>query len=148
MGSLLEFSDMMSAHSMFLPHGICAHVHLGGHLQTGGYGQSCRAHGLLCDYVEGIELVTADGMLKRLSRPQKGKRNPKNDDLFWAVLGGSPGNYGVLTHVLLKPLHDKDYPDSRGMKLMSLYSRKKLELILTLVSKMSDDDGIARDFDL
>lgn len=67
--SLLEFSQQMALKKMFLPTGQCAHVHLGGHIQTGGYGQSGRAHGLLCDYVESIELVTADGKPRTLFSP-------------------------------------------------------------------------------
>ena len=55
---------------MFLPHGQCLDVHLGGHLQTGGYGMIVRAFGLLSDHIEGIEMVMADGELKTIWIPQ------------------------------------------------------------------------------
>ena len=48
-----------------------------------------------------------------------------NDELFWAVMGGSPGNFGILTHVTFRPLHDKDYPDSRMMKFTIPYTAKE-----------------------
>ena len=47
--------------NMFLPHGQCLDVHLGGHLQTGGYGMIVRAFGLLSDHIECIEMVMANG---------------------------------------------------------------------------------------
>ena len=33
--SLLKMNTLMAARGMFVPTGICSHVHLGGHVQTG-----------------------------------------------------------------------------------------------------------------
>jgi hypothetical protein len=46
-------------------------------------------HGLSCDNVEGLTLVTADGSVVRANA----KSHP---DLFWALRGGG-GNFGVVT---------------------------------------------------
>ena len=70
-----------------------------------------------------------------------------NDDLFWAVLGGSPGNFGILTHLYLRPLHDKDYPDSRMMKSMTVYSKEKHLALEKLMSEMMGDEDFPGNFD-
>ena len=69
-----------------------------------------------------------------------------NDELFWAVLGGSPGNFGILTHLLLSPLHDKDYPDSRMMIFSTSYTREKHYKVQQLMAEMSDDINFPRNF--
>jgi len=154
--SLLEMNAHLRKRGLFLPHGQCVHVHLGGHVLTGGYGQLIRAFGLLSDYVEGFDIVLASGNHVTIWRPDSEladkDRTPEQEqfdnDLYWAVLGGSPGNYGILTHVWFRPLHDADYPDSRGMKLMSVYSKEKLEKVLKIIAEINDDLDFPRDFDV
>ena len=64
--SLNEFYKLLIGRGIFLPGGQCSHVHLGGHVQTGGYGMITRAFGLLSDYVEGFDIVLADEEAARL----------------------------------------------------------------------------------
>jgi hypothetical protein len=155
--SILELQSLLRNMKMFIPAGICANVHLGGHVQTGGYGMLTRAFGLLSDYVEGFEIVLANGNHEKVWKPNSPfapkdlepdcKLSKENNDLFWAVLGGSPGNFGILTHVLISPLHDEDYPDSRMMKVLTTYTKDKLENCLQILAEMSDDDNLPRNFD-
>src|SRR5262249_4005563 len=48
-----------------------------------------RTHGLSCDNLLSVDIVTADGQLQTASADE-------NADLFWAVRGGG-GNFGVGT---------------------------------------------------
>ena len=71
-----------------------------------------------------------------------------NDELFWAVMGGSPGNFGILTHVTFRPLHDKDYPDSRMMRFTIPYTAERHRNLETLLLEMNDDDEVPGNFNL
>jgi FAD binding domain-containing protein len=141
---LFKLNQELRKRNLFLPHGQCGSVHLGGHILSGGYGQNTRAHGILADHVLTLEIISSDGSIQTLHRAD----NTTNQGLFWAMLGGSPGSFGVLTHVTFKPLHDEDYPHSRGMKIDSFYSKEKLEKIITILTQMSDNDNFPRDFDM
>ena len=55
----------------------------------GGMGHLQRRHGLSCDNLRSVEIVTADGAVRRASRDE-------HQDLFWAVCGGGRG-LGVVT---------------------------------------------------
>jgi FAD binding domain len=130
--SLKEFSAYLRKNKIFVPHGQCIAVHLGGHVQTGGYGQLGRSFGLFGDHVTEVEIVDHEGTPRTISR--------NNDpDLFFSILGGSPGNFGVVTHFTIKVYRDEDYAGSTGMKCLYQYSPKKLQEILDIVVKMSDD---------
>ncbi len=69
--------------------GIVSSTGIAGYTLGGGLGYLMRKHGLACDNLLGVEIVTADGrVLKANAR--------ENADLFWAVRGGG-ANFGVVT---------------------------------------------------
>jgi hypothetical protein len=60
-----------------------------GYTLGGGIGSLGRKHGFAADHVQAVEIVTADGRLRRL-------RADSEPELFWAVRGGK-GNFGIVT---------------------------------------------------
>lgn len=138
--NLGEFNAWLGQHQVFVPHGQCTHVHLGGHVQTGGYGQLGRSFGLLGDHVISLEIIDDEGNSKEVTKTS-------DPDLFWALLGGSPGNLGVLTHFTLEVHHDSDYDGSRGLKAIFLYNRETLKRLLDILVEMSDNNNFPRNYD-
>ncbi|KAK1995412.1 FAD binding domain-containing protein [Colletotrichum falcatum] len=82
--------------------GECPTVGLaGGYTQGGGHSALSTSFGLSADNVLEWEVVTADGALITASKT-------KNCDLFWALSGGGPGNWGVVTSLTVKA-----HPDAK-----------------------------------
>jgi len=110
-------------------------------VQTGGYGQLGRSFGLFGDHVVGLEIVDWQGNIKEVTK--------QNDpELFSALLGGSPGNLGIITHIVLKVHRDKDYVGSLGLKALYWYDPDTLERLLNIIAEMSDDVNFPRNYDL
>ncbi|KAF9306440.1 hypothetical protein BG003_001032 [Podila horticola] len=139
--SLGKFQELLKEQHRFVPAGQCSYVNLGGHVQTGGYGQLLRSFGLLADYVEEIRIIPAN------CKPRWLQRGVKDDeDLFYAILGGSPGNFGVLTHVTLNVLKDEDHPKSCGLRTEIPYSAGVLKRLLDLMVDLDDTEDTEADY--
>ena len=70
--------------------GSCPTVGVAGHALGGGCGYLSRQFGFLCDSLESIECIDANGRLVVADGAQ-------NADLFWASRGGGGGCFGVAT---------------------------------------------------
>jgi len=140
-----DLNVAMGQRGLFVPHGECRGVALGGHIQAGCWGVTIRAHGLGTDYIEEFDIVTADGELRTVNRHST---EPDDVDLYFGVLGGSPGDFGVVTSVTFKPLKNADYPDSRCLKLMTLYSKELFEALTQEMLELGADDELAADWDV
>ncbi|KAF3938368.1 hypothetical protein ABW19_dt0206184 [Dactylella cylindrospora] len=135
-----KFNDYLGQHGLFVPHGQCINVHLGGHVQTGGYGQLGRSFGLFGDHVVSIEMIDHEGNIKEVTKSS-------DPELFFGIVGGSPGNFGVITHFTLKVHRDRDYIGSRGLKSLYWYNPATLERLLDILVEMSDDEEFPRNYD-
>ncbi len=119
--SLLEFNTLLKKDGLFMPTGQCYDVHVGGHAQTGGYGQLSRAFGLFSDQIVSFEIFLADGTKKIVAVDSP---DQSDKDLFFAVLGGGPGNYGIMTHLTIRPFKDSDHQYARAYKQVIPYDPK------------------------
>ena len=72
-----------------VPGGVVSTTGIAGLTLHGGVGHLRRKHGLSIDNLRSVEIVTADGQLRRASATD-------NEDLFWAVRGAG-SNFGVVT---------------------------------------------------
>ncbi len=136
--ALGDWAEKNHDHGIYLPMGVCAHVHLGGHVHTGGWGMVARSHGLLADHVLGFDIILASGEKEHIVRPKEGKTTQYNDDVYYAVLGGSKGgDFGIVTHWEFSPLRDKDYPNSACYTFTWLWSKKKMEGVVRKMAQLS-----------
>src|SRR5438552_8576045 len=72
-----------------VPGGVVSTTGVAGLTLHGGVGHLRRKHGLSIDSLVSVDIVTADGQLRRASATE-------NEDLFWAVRGAG-SNFGVVT---------------------------------------------------
>ncbi len=95
-GALLgDVYAALAAHGRGISAGTCPTVGLAGLAQGGGFGVFDRAHGLTCDGIVELDVVTADGS----ARTVDAERDP---DLFWALRGGGGGDFAIVTGLRTK----------------------------------------------
>ena len=76
-------------YGLMTPGGEVSSTGVAGFTLGGGMGVTMRQHGLACDNLRSIQLVTADGEVRTASREE-------HPELFWAARGGGRG-IGVVT---------------------------------------------------
>ncbi len=87
-----KLKPLLDHAGLFAPIGDWPGVCIGGFMQGGGFGPTSRTFGLNCDHVAAVRMMLADGRIvvadERVNR-----------DLWWAVRGGTGGNFGVVLDV-------------------------------------------------
>jgi len=97
-GCLLKDVDSATQeHGLVATLGFVSETGVAGLTLGGGFGYLTRKYGWTVDDLEEVQIVTADGELRRASRDE-------NADLFWAIRGGG-GNFGIVTEFTFR-LHD------------------------------------------
>ncbi|NIR32724.1 MAG: FAD-binding oxidoreductase [Gammaproteobacteria bacterium] len=77
------------AFGLVVPGGIVSTTGVAGFTLGGGFGWASRKHGLACDSLRSVDVVTAGGERVRASADE-------HPELFWALRGGG-GNFGIVT---------------------------------------------------
>jgi FAD/FMN-containing dehydrogenase len=90
------FNDRLGREGLAFPTAGCGLVPLGGFLLGGGIGLNGNSWGGMSTFnIEAAEVVTADGSVRHVSAES-------HPDLFWAIRGGGPGLFFVVTKLHLR----------------------------------------------
>jgi FAD/FMN-containing dehydrogenase len=90
-----EFNRLLVERELAFPVGHCPTVRMSGFLLNGGLGWNFNTWGPACFSIEAAKVVTADGNRVVASENE-------NPDLLWAIRGGGPGFFGVVTEYSLR----------------------------------------------
>jgi hypothetical protein len=95
------YVELYKRYGVTIPGGDCGTVGAGGHISGGGYGLLSRLHGLTCDWLTAIDILTVDAKGKVVPRTVDANHDP---DLFRACRGAGGGNFGVITSYVFDKL--------------------------------------------
>jgi len=116
------------------PAGMISHTGVGGLTLGGGMGWLTRKYGLSIDNLVSVEIVTADGQIRRAS-------DDENPDLFWAVRGGG-GNFGVVTEFEFR-LHEVNPMIDFGLAFWGLdQGVDVLRMAREVIARLPDDVNV------
>ncbi len=121
-----ELDRKMQAVGLATTMGTATDTGIAGLTLGGGMGRLMRIHGLAIDNLLSVQIVTADGQLRRASADE-------NADLFWGIRGGG-GNFGVVTNFeyRLHPLKDQVLDGAR------IYPISQARSVLTAVAELGE----------
>ena len=131
-----------------IPHGECSKVAIGGHTQTGGYGHLLRSFGLALDFVQAFDIVLANGSQRTVTRPAPDSSPTTADEkldqeIFWGVLGGNAGSFGIVTNYKFECIKDSDHPNSYGFSAIRKYRKDRFLKLMKEVQEWTK--GVANE---
>jgi FAD/FMN-containing dehydrogenase len=102
------YRALLNGYGRTLPAGSCYSVGAGGHISGGGYGLLSRLHGLTVDHLRAVDIVTwnASSNSAELHHVSATAGSQAEKDLFWALQGAGPGNFGVILRYYFDDLPD------------------------------------------
>jgi len=89
---LIDLYTALNNQGVSIPAGSCPTVGIAGLAFGGGIGVVARQHGLSCDAINSVQVVTADSRIVNIDASH-------NSDLFWAMRGAGGGNFGIATSI-------------------------------------------------
>jgi hypothetical protein len=90
--TMARLNAALDVYHLHVPGGSCHDVCVAGFMQGGGFGYTSRKFGMNCDNVLAVRVMLADGRIVVAN-------DKVNRDLFWAVRGGTGGNFGILLEI-------------------------------------------------
>jgi FAD/FMN-containing dehydrogenase len=87
-----QLNAALDTYGLHVPGGACQDVCVAGYMQGGGYGLTSRQFGMNCDNVIEVLVMLADGGIVVANKIV-------NSDLFWALRGGTGGNFGIVLQI-------------------------------------------------
>ncbi len=87
-----KFNKQLEIYNLHVPGGECVSVCVGGYVQGGGIGFTSTTYGMNCDNVISMRVMLADGSIVHCDQST-------NRDLWWAMRGGTGGNFGILLSI-------------------------------------------------
>ncbi|MHB1596423.1 MAG: FAD-binding oxidoreductase, partial [Streptosporangiaceae bacterium] len=120
---LIDLYAELAGHGLAVPVGSCPTVGIAGLALGGGVGVVGRLYGLTCDNIAGVQIVTADSVVRECGPGTE-------PDLYWACRGGGGGSFGVVTEFTLRTHPAPDlvifyltWPWSRAAAVIAAWQR-------------------------
>ena len=127
-----DVDTALAKHELATVGGTVNDTGIGGLSLGGGYGFLVGQYGLVVDNILDIELVLADGSVKRCNASE-------NSDLFWA-LRGAGANYGIATSITYQA-HDQTHDVWAGLLSFPKEKVRDIFEVANQLAKVGDGRG-------